>query len=51
MRDHLPLLTPRKAATTVDTTHYDQGTATERWERAQMLFDAKEYTAAAHSQR
>jgi hypothetical protein len=47
MRDHLPLLTPRKAET-VDTTHYDRGTAAERWERVQMFFNAKEYTAAAH---
>jgi hypothetical protein len=31
----------------VDTTYYDHGTATERWERAQMFFDAKDYAAAA----
>jgi hypothetical protein len=31
----------------VDTTYYDHGTAAERWERAQMFFDAKDYAAAA----
>lgn len=28
-------------------TYYDHGTAAERWERAQMFFDAKDYAAAA----
>lgn len=27
--------------------YYTQGTAAERWERARMFFDAKEYTLAA----
>ncbi|MBO1334555.1 M48 family metallopeptidase [Streptomyces sp. VRA16 Mangrove soil] len=27
--------------------YYSQGTAAERWERARMFFDAKEYTTAA----
>jgi hypothetical protein len=31
----------------VDTTYYDHGTPAERWERARMFFDAKDYTAAA----
>ncbi|MEV7992491.1 tetratricopeptide repeat protein [Streptomyces sp. NPDC086077] len=31
----------------MDTTYYDHGTAAERWDRARMFFDAKEYTAAA----
>ncbi|KND42764.1 MULTISPECIES: tetratricopeptide repeat protein [Streptomyces] len=31
----------------MDTTYYDHGTAAERWERARMFFDAKDYTAAA----
>jgi hypothetical protein len=31
----------------VETTYYDHGTPAERWERAQMFFDAKEYTTAA----
>lgn len=31
----------------MNTTYYDHGTAAERWERARMFFDAKEYTAAA----
>ncbi|GGX83833.1 tetratricopeptide repeat protein [Streptomyces fructofermentans] len=31
----------------MDTTYYDHGTAAERWERARMFFDAKEYAAAA----
>ncbi|MGW1544642.1 tetratricopeptide repeat protein [Streptomyces sp. NPDC002309] len=31
----------------METTYYDHGTAAERWERARMFFDAKEYTAAA----
>lgn len=31
----------------MDTTYYDHGTAAERWERAQMFFGAKDYTAAA----
>ncbi|MFF7965573.1 tetratricopeptide repeat protein [Streptomyces sp. NPDC007903] len=31
----------------MDTTYYDHGTAAERWERAGMFFDAKEYTNAA----
>ncbi|WP_320780469.1 tetratricopeptide repeat protein [Streptomyces sp. CRN 30] len=32
----------------MDTTYYEHGTAAERWERAHLFFDAKEYTAAAH---
>jgi len=31
----------------VETTYYDHGTAAERWERARMYFDAKDYAAAA----
>ena len=31
----------------METTYYDHGTPAERWERAQMFFDAKEYTTAA----
>jgi len=31
----------------VDTTYYDHGTAADRWERARMFFDAKEYVTAA----
>jgi hypothetical protein len=31
----------------VDTTYYDHGTPAERWERAGMFFDAKDYAAAA----
>jgi hypothetical protein len=31
----------------VDTTYYDHGTAAERWERARMFFDARDYAAAA----
>jgi hypothetical protein len=31
----------------VDTTYYDHGTPAERWERAQLFFDAKDFTAAA----
>jgi hypothetical protein len=31
----------------VDMTYYDHGTPAERWERARMFFDAKDYTAAA----
>jgi hypothetical protein len=33
--------------TTYDTAYYAHGTPAERWERAQMFFDAKDYTAAA----
>lgn len=32
---------------TYDTEYYAHGTPTERWERARLFFDAKEYTAAA----
>lgn len=32
---------------TVDTTYYEQGTPAERWERARLFFDAKEYATAA----
>ncbi|WP_105969674.1 tetratricopeptide repeat protein [Streptomyces geranii] len=32
--------------TTTDT-YYDQGTAAERWERALLFFDAKDYAGAA----
>lgn len=28
-------------------TYYEHGTAAERWERAQLFFDAKEYATAA----
>jgi hypothetical protein len=28
-------------------TYYDHGTPAERWERARMFFDAKDYAAAA----
>ncbi|MEU6355850.1 tetratricopeptide repeat protein [Streptomyces sp. NPDC047072] len=31
----------------MDTTYYDHGTPAERWERARMFFDAKDYAAAA----
>jgi hypothetical protein len=31
----------------VDTTYYDHGTAAERWERARMFFDARDYAGAA----
>ena len=31
----------------MDTTYYDHGTPAERWERAQLFFDAKDFTAAA----
>ncbi|MFD5756886.1 tetratricopeptide repeat protein [Streptomyces sp. NPDC127044] len=31
----------------MDTKYYDQGTAAERWERAQLFFDAKDYAGAA----
>jgi hypothetical protein len=31
----------------VDITYYDHGTPAERWERARMFFDAKDYAAAA----
>ncbi|MEV5933351.1 tetratricopeptide repeat protein [Streptomyces sp. NPDC052079] len=31
----------------MDTIYYDHGTPTERWERAGMFFDAKDYAAAA----
>lgn len=31
----------------METTYYDHGTAAERWERARMFFDAKDYAAAA----
>ncbi|WP_328752319.1 tetratricopeptide repeat protein [Streptomyces sp. NBC_00285] len=31
----------------METTYYDHGTPAERWERAQMFFDAKEYSTAA----
>ncbi|MFI8191838.1 tetratricopeptide repeat protein [Streptomyces sp. NPDC085946] len=30
----------------MDTTYYDHGTLTERWERAGQFFEAKDYTAA-----
>jgi hypothetical protein len=33
--------------TTYDTAYYAHGTPAERWERAQMFFDAKDYAAAA----
>lgn len=31
----------------MEMTYYDHGTPAERWERARMFFDAKDYTAAA----
>ncbi|MFE9768698.1 tetratricopeptide repeat protein [Streptomyces sp. NPDC005808] len=31
----------------MDTTYYDHGTAAERWERARMFFDARDYAGAA----
>ncbi|WP_221356918.1 tetratricopeptide repeat protein [Streptomyces beigongshangae] len=31
----------------MDTTYYDHGTAAERWERARMFFDARDYAASA----
>ncbi|PZT71149.1 hypothetical protein DN402_02635 [Streptomyces sp. SW4] len=31
----------------MNTTYYDHGTPAERWERARMFFDAKDYAAAA----
>ncbi len=33
--------------TYVDTTYYEHGTPAERWERARMFFDARDYAAAA----
>lgn len=31
----------------METTYYEYGTAAERWDRAQLFFDAKEYGTAA----
>lgn len=31
----------------MEMTYYDHGTPAERWERARMFFDAKDYAAAA----
>ncbi|MEU3344697.1 tetratricopeptide repeat protein [Streptomyces sp. NPDC006700] len=31
----------------MDTTYYEHGTPAERWERARMFFDARDYAAAA----
>ncbi|MGW3497690.1 tetratricopeptide repeat protein [Streptomyces sp. NPDC001020] len=31
----------------MNTTYYEHGTPAERWERAQMFFDAKDYYASA----
>ncbi|MFJ3223130.1 tetratricopeptide repeat protein [Streptomyces sp. NPDC086783] len=31
----------------MDMTYYDHGTAAERWERARMFFEAKDFAAAA----
>jgi hypothetical protein len=31
----------------VDMTYYDHGTPAERWERARLFFEAKDYAAAA----
>lgn len=31
----------------MDTTYYDQGTTAERWERAGMFFDARDFAGAA----
>jgi len=31
----------------VETMYYDHGTPAERWERAQLFFDAKDYAGAA----
>lgn len=31
----------------METTYYEFGTAAERWDRAQLFFDAKEYITAA----
>ncbi|WP_324788118.1 tetratricopeptide repeat protein [Streptomyces sp. H51] len=31
----------------METTYYSHGTPAERWERARMFFDARNYTAAA----
>jgi hypothetical protein len=31
----------------VNTTYYDHGTPAERWERAQLFFDARDYAGAA----
>ncbi|WP_405877761.1 tetratricopeptide repeat protein [Streptomyces sp. NBC_01136] len=31
----------------MDTTYYDQGTTAERWERARLFFDARDYAVAA----
>ncbi|EGX55060.1 hypothetical protein SZN_34822 [Streptomyces zinciresistens K42] len=31
----------------METTYYDHGTAAERWERAQLFFEAKDYASAA----
>ncbi|WP_251095961.1 tetratricopeptide repeat protein [Streptomyces sp. Caat 7-52] len=33
--------------TQVQTAYYDHGTAAERWERARLFFDAKDYAGAA----
>lgn len=31
----------------METTYYDHGTAAERWERARLFFDARDYAGAA----
>ncbi|MFJ3639569.1 tetratricopeptide repeat protein [Streptomyces sp. NPDC090108] len=31
----------------METTYYDHGTAADRWERARLFFDAKDYAGAA----
>ncbi|MFJ9564001.1 tetratricopeptide repeat protein [Streptomyces fuscichromogenes] len=33
--------------TTYETGYYDRGTAADRWDRAQLFFDAKDYAGAA----
>lgn len=33
--------------TQVQSTYYDQGTPAERWERARLFFDARDYAGAA----
>jgi hypothetical protein len=46
--NHLVPLTASKAKEArVETMYYDHGTPAERWERARMFFDAKEYATAA----
>lgn len=42
-----PMDSPTNTAANMPTTYFEHGTAAERWERARLFFDAKEYTTAA----